>query len=52
MRRAMATESVRQWVEQNGMEVAPTSPEELAKFQLSEYDSWGKTIRQAGILPE
>ena len=52
MRRAMATEPVRQWVKQNDMEVAPTSPEELAKFQLSEYDSWGKTIKQAGILPE
>ena len=52
MRRAMAAEPVRQWVEQNGMEVAPTSPDELAKFQLAELDRWGRIIREAGIQPE
>jgi tripartite-type tricarboxylate transporter receptor subunit TctC len=51
-RSAMATESLRNFAEQNGMNVAVTSPTELARFQLSELDSWGRIIRQAGIQPE
>ena len=49
---AMATEPLRQFAEQNGMEVHPTSPDELASFQLAELERWGKIIRDAGILPE
>ena len=52
LKKAMATEPLRRFAEQNGMEVAATSPEELAKFQLAELDSWGRTIKQAGIEPE
>ena len=48
----MATEPLRQFAEQNGMEVHPTSPDELASFQLVELERWGKIIRDAGILPE
>lgn len=48
----MAAEPVREWVEQNGKEVAPTSQEELAKFQPSELESWGRIIREAEILSE
>ena len=29
-----------------------TSPEELARFQLSETEKWGKVIRAANIQPE
>ena len=49
---AMATESLRNFAEQNGMEVSVTTPDELARFQLSELDRWGRIIKQAGIQPE
>jgi len=52
MRHAMATEPLRQFAEQNGMEVAVTSPDELAQFQVAELDRWGKIIKNAGIEPE
>ena len=48
----MATEPLRQFAEQNGMEVAVTSSEELAQFQLAELDRWGRIIKTAGIEPE
>ena len=52
MRRAMATEPLKQFAEQNGMEVAVTSPEELGRFQLQELERWGRIIKDAGIQPE
>ncbi len=52
LRSAMATEPLRQFAENNGMEVAATSPEELVRFQLAELERWGKTIKAAGIQPE
>lgn len=52
MRRAMATEPLHQFAEQNGMEVAVTSPEELGRFQLQELERWGRIIKDAGIQPE
>ncbi len=52
MRHAMAQPAVKQFVEQNGMEVKPTSPEELAQFQRVEMDRWGKIIKAAGIEAE
>lgn len=51
-KRAMAAEPLRRFAEQNGMEVAFTSAEELARFQLSELEQWGRTIKNAGIQPE
>ncbi len=51
-RSAMATEPLRNFAQQNGMDVAVTSPDELASFQLRELDRWGRIIRQAGIQPE
>jgi tripartite-type tricarboxylate transporter receptor subunit TctC len=52
MRKAMAAAPLHQFAEQNGMEVAVTSPDELAKFQLAELERWGRIIRDAGIQPE
>jgi len=52
MRKAMATDALREFAEQNGMETHPTSPQELASFQLAELDRWGKIIKDAGIQPE
>lgn len=52
MRKAMAAEPVRRFVEQNGMEVFTTSPAELASFQAAETERWGRIIKAAGIQPE
>jgi tripartite-type tricarboxylate transporter receptor subunit TctC len=51
-RRAMETPALRKIVEQTGQETALSSPAELAKFQLSELDRWGRIIKAAGISPE
>lgn len=51
-RRAMAAPALRQVVEQTGQETALSSPEDLAKFQLSELARWGRIIKAAGISPE
>ncbi|WP_382322744.1 tripartite tricarboxylate transporter substrate-binding protein [Hydrogenophaga sp. UC242_50] len=32
-----------------GAEPAGSTPEELSRFVRSEYDKWGKVVRQAGI---
>jgi tripartite-type tricarboxylate transporter receptor subunit TctC len=50
--KAVATESVRQFVGKFGMEPFTTTPAELAKFQAAESDKWGRIIKRAGIEPE
>jgi tripartite-type tricarboxylate transporter receptor subunit TctC len=52
MQKALATENVRRFVEQNGMEPFTSSPAELATFQATEYKRWGSVIKAAGIEPE
>jgi tripartite-type tricarboxylate transporter receptor subunit TctC len=48
----MSSATVKKWVEENGMEVALSTPEGLAKFQETQFKKWGKIIREAGIQPE
>ena len=38
--------------ESSGVEAAVSSPEELAKFQSSESQKWGRIVKAAGITPE
>jgi tripartite-type tricarboxylate transporter receptor subunit TctC len=52
VRHAMASEGVKRFVDQNGMEVALSTPEELGRFQQAEYERWGRIIRAANIQPE
>jgi tripartite-type tricarboxylate transporter receptor subunit TctC len=52
MQRAMASETVRRFVEQNGMEPFTSTPAELSSFQVAEYKRWGAVIKAAGIEPE
>ncbi|GJG96715.1 tripartite tricarboxylate transporter substrate binding protein [Cupriavidus pauculus] len=52
VQRALNAQSVRQVVEQSGQEISLSSPSELASFQLSELDRWGRVIRTAGIEKE
>lgn len=52
MQKALAAEGVRKFIAQNGMEPFTSTPTELASFQSSEYERWGKVIKAAGIQPE
>jgi tripartite-type tricarboxylate transporter receptor subunit TctC len=52
VRNAMSSAAVKKWVEENGMEVALSSPEGLARFQETQFKKWGQIIREAGIQPE
>ncbi len=52
MQSALATEGVRRFVAQNGMEPFTSTPAELASFQAAEFDRWGKVIKAAGIEAE
>ena len=37
---------------QQGLEPAPGSAAELARYMEREYETWGKVVKQAGIKPE
>ena len=52
MRTAMQTASVRAVAQQSGMETTLSTPEEMNRFQIAEYERWGKIIKTAGIEPE
>lgn len=52
MHRAIETPAVQKLVEQAGMEAALSTPDELARFQLSELSRWGQIIKAAGIAAE
>lgn len=52
VKNALEKPSVRQVVEQAGMEVELSTPEQLQAFQLSELERWGQIIKQAGIEAE
>ena len=52
MRQALKSDVVKKSIESTGMEITPSSPQELADFQRSEYERWGNIIRTAGIQPE
>jgi tripartite-type tricarboxylate transporter receptor subunit TctC len=51
-REAAKAPTVRERLSSQGLEVADTSPAEFAAFQQSEYDKWGKLVRDADIKPE
>jgi tripartite-type tricarboxylate transporter receptor subunit TctC len=52
MLKALATESVRRFIGNNGMEPYTTTPAELVAFQATELERWGRIIKSAGIQPE
>jgi tripartite-type tricarboxylate transporter receptor subunit TctC len=49
---ALKKEAVKRFVEQNGMEVFTSTPEELKDFQAAELERWGAIIKAARIEPE
>lgn len=52
MVKAVSSPQARAFFDSVSNEAWSTSPEELARFQLSETEKWGKVIRAANIQPE
>ena len=49
---ALKTPQAKAFFDTSGGEPFPTTPEQLAKFQLDETQKWGRVIKKAGIEPE
>jgi len=47
--KALNSTEVKELFAKQGLEAAPGTPEELAKFSKAESDTWGKVVKQAGI---
>jgi tripartite-type tricarboxylate transporter receptor subunit TctC len=50
--KALHSTEVKELLAKQGLEAAPGTPEELAKFSKSESDTWAKVVKQAGIKPQ
>jgi tripartite-type tricarboxylate transporter receptor subunit TctC len=50
--RTISKPAVSQKLSEMGLEPIPSSPDELDRFVLQQLKTWGKKIREAGILPE
>jgi len=48
----LKTAPVKAFFDTSGGEPFPTTPEQLAKFQVEETQKWGRVIKAAGIEPE
>lgn len=49
---SLAVPKVQEKLRNIGMEPAPLAGDEFVKFVASEYEGWGKHVRDAGIQPE
>jgi tripartite-type tricarboxylate transporter receptor subunit TctC len=49
---ALKTPQIKGFFDTSGGEPFPTTPEQLAQFQQSETQKWGRVIKKAGIEPE
>jgi len=47
--KALGTPEVKDLLNKQGLEPAPSTPEELARYIRREYDTWGKVVKEAGI---
>ncbi len=47
--KALHSTEVKELLAKQGLEAAPGTPEDLAKFSKAESDTWGKVVKQAGI---
>ena len=52
IRKAMATPEAREFAKNNSLELAPSSPDELARFQATEVTKSARVLKAAGIEPE
>ena len=49
LRRALNMQDTRQRLAENGVDIAPSTPEQFAAFIKSETEKWSKVVREAGI---
>jgi len=47
--KALNSPEVKDLLNKQGLEAAPSTPDELAAYMKREYDTWGKVVKQAGI---
>jgi tripartite-type tricarboxylate transporter receptor subunit TctC len=47
--KALGAPEVKDLLNKQGLEPAPSTPEELARYIQREYDTWGKVVKEAGI---
>ena len=47
--KALNSPEVKDLLNKQGLEAAPSTPEELAAYMKREYDTWGRVVKQAGI---
>ena len=47
--KALNSAEVKELLAKQGLEAAPGTPEDLAKFSKAEWDTWGKVVKEAGI---
>ncbi|MGE0347859.1 Bug family tripartite tricarboxylate transporter substrate binding protein [Hydrogenophaga sp.] len=52
LHKAINSQAVQQFFATSGGEVFPTTPADLAKFQASETEMWGRVVKAAGIEAE
>jgi tripartite-type tricarboxylate transporter receptor subunit TctC len=52
VRKALAKQEVKDRIAGFAADVASSTPEELGEFVKEQLDSWGKSIKEAGIQPE
>jgi len=50
--KALNSTEVKDLFGKQGLEAAPGTAEELAKFARAEWETWGKVVKQAGIKPQ
>ncbi len=50
--KALAAPDVVALLDKQGLEPSSSSPEELGRYIKSEYETWGKVVKQAGIKAE
>ena len=47
--KALNSPEVKDLLNKQGLEAAPSTPDELAAYMKREYDTWGRVVKQAGI---
>jgi tripartite-type tricarboxylate transporter receptor subunit TctC len=47
--KALGAPEVKDLLNKQGLEPAPSTPEELARYIQREYDTWGRVVKEAGI---
>jgi tripartite-type tricarboxylate transporter receptor subunit TctC len=52
IRRALAIPAVRERMSSEGLDVAPSSPEEFAAYLRKDIDKWAKVVKAAHVKPE